>query len=418
MKKDYKIGLYLDTRRKLANGKYPLKIRVYSSIEKKKQLYNTELELTEADFEKSWNTVKPRNTHKELRMKLQGIETRVDEIAAGIHPFSFDIFERRMRLRRGNASDLIFHYNDIIESLRNQDRVGTASSYQLSLKSIIRYATFENGTTPKTISLYSVNPEWLTKYEKFLVKEEEKSIATVGIYTRALRAVFNKAIKEANIEEEYYPFGKSNYQIPSPSKVKKALNKAELAALYNAVPQNEAQERAKDFWFFSFVCHGVNLKDIALMRFENIDKEKLTFIREKSKRTSKTNSLPVVVYLTDYHKNIIKKYANEQTSSKRLVFPIVDEHASAQNQRKAIQNFNRSINQNIQRLAKSVGIEHDISYNWARHSFATNSIRNGASQEFMKEALGHKNKTTTENYFAGFEDEAKKEFAKNILNFE
>ena len=52
-----------------------------------------------------------------------------------------------------------------------------------------------------------------------------------------------------------------------------------------------------------------------------------------------------------------------------------------------------------------------------RHSFATISVRKGASMEFISEALNHSDLSVTKNYFAGFEDEAKKEFAKTLLDF-
>lgn len=59
----------------------------------------------------------------------------------------------------------------------------------------------------------------------------------------------------------------------------------------------------------------------------------------------------------------------------------------------------------------------DLSTYWARHSFAANSIRKGASMEFISEALNHSDLSVTKNYFAGFEDKAKKEFANSLLDF-
>jgi hypothetical protein len=37
--------------------------------------------------------------------------------------------------------------------------------------------------------------------------------------------------------------------------------------------------------------------------------------------------------------------------------------------------------------------------------------------EFISEALNHSDLSVTQNYFAGFEAETKKTFAKNIMNF-
>jgi integrase len=41
----------------------------------------------------------------------------------------------------------------------------------------------------------------------------------------------------------------------------------------------------------------------------------------------------------------------------------------------------------------------------------------GANTEFMQEALGHKDKRTTENYLDSFEKEIKKEFAARLVLF-
>ena len=75
-------------------------------------------------------------------------------------------------------------------------------------------------------------------------------------------------------------------------------------------------------------------------------------------------------------------------------------------------------NQHIKILARNNGIEEDISFYWARHSFATNAVRKGATIEFMQESLGHNSKTTTETYFAGFGSDVKREFAKSLMNFD
>ena len=50
-------------------------------------------------------------------------------------------------------------------------------------------------------------------------------------------------------------------------------------------------------------------------------------------------------------------------------------------------------------------------------STAVNAIRKGASMEFISEALNHSNLKTTKNYFAGFEDDKKKEFADSLMDF-
>src|SRR5690606_22027585 len=112
---------------------------------------------------------------------------------------------------------------------------------------------------------------------------------TVSMYLRALRTIFNRAIEAKTIEKDLYPFGVKRYEIPSSSNVKKAFDSSQLGALFKAVPKTPEQEKAKDFWFFSFVCNGMNIKDILHLKWKDIHDAQIVFIREKTKRTKKAN---------------------------------------------------------------------------------------------------------------------------------
>ena len=41
-----------------------------------------------------------------------------------------------------------------------------------------------------------------------------RSLTTVSMYVRALRAIFNVAIENKDFKKERYPFGKKKYQVP------------------------------------------------------------------------------------------------------------------------------------------------------------------------------------------------------------
>ena len=81
------------------------------------------------------------------------------------------------------------------------------------------------------------------------------------------------------------------------------------------------------------------------------------------------------------------------------------------------QNFTRFINQHIKKLAKNAGLTSDISTYWARHSFTSTAIRNGASLELIQESLGHKDMKTTMNYWGGFDDAAKRGISEKLMDF-
>jgi integrase/recombinase XerD len=70
--KKAKVSLYLDTRRALDDGTFPLKLRVYYG---KAKLFETDRSLSVEDFEKSYFAKKPRGEHyKDLKIELAAIE--------------------------------------------------------------------------------------------------------------------------------------------------------------------------------------------------------------------------------------------------------------------------------------------------------------------------------------------------------
>ena len=305
----------------------------------------------------------------------------------------------------------------IIKSLKDNNQLGTASNYELSLKSLKNFFLFTKKREPTSILFHEITPDWLQKYEKYMLNTLNRSRTTVSMYLRALRTVFNAAISEKEIDPEIYPFGKNKYQVPSVQGTKKALSNEQLKLLFHSVPQTPEQEKAKDFWFFSYACNGMNIKDIALLRWENLQEETLIFYRAKTINTAKTHLKPVTVYITDHVKYVIEKYGNPKRSPKRLMFPILSDDMDEQTKFLKIKNFTRFINQNFKKLAVSIGITAEISTYWARHSFVTSAVRNGATMEFVSESLNHSNLRTTQGYFAGFEDKDKREFMKTLMNF-
>jgi site-specific recombinase XerD len=262
-----------------------------------------------------------------------------------------------------------------------------------------------------------ITPVFLNKYEQSMIKEGN-SLTTIGIYLRSLRAIYNLAIEKGIVKSVFYPFGKRKYQIPKGANTKKAITHADVQKIANYTIQNPNnwEEQARDLWMLSYLCNGMNIKDIAMLRYENLQNESLYFYRAKTINTNKTDLKPTVVYLTEKSLETIRKYGNPNSNPKQLIFSIIDDTLTEEQNYFKIKNFTRFINQHIKHLAKDLGLSQDISTYWARHSFASKAIREGASIEFVGEAFNHSNPKTTMNYFAGFEDNTKKEFTKKLMD--
>ena len=414
----YNISIYHETRRAKENGKFSIKIRVYNKSDNIKQVrfFTTGIDLTEKEFETIWlnpENKKLRGKNKELELKLKAIEKRANDEAKAMSIFDFSKFESKLFRKSSDKNNVKHHFNLAIDKHTKNNKIGTAESYKYTLNSLGNFSNLIMRDSIEKLSFNDISVDWLKAYEKFMIGKG-KSYTTVGIYTRTLRAIFNNAIEENDISNDIYPFGKNKYKIPRTKKVKKALNSIQLKTLFNAKTSNENEEKVKNFWFFSYACNGMNLKDIALLKYSDIEDNKFTYYRAKTfdKSSEKTE---ITIYLTDFTQSVIEIYGNEKKNG--LVFNIVTQTEDSETQYKQIKNFNRFINDHIKRIAKANNLPQDCSFYWARHSFATNSIRKGATMEFISEALNHSDLNVTKKYFAGFVVEAKMEFANSLLDF-
>lgn len=416
------ISIVIDGRRKKRNNKYPVKLRVYSIQSRKARFYPINMDMSLQEFDSTWNTKKPREEFKGKRNDLMEELKRAENKAKGITPFNFDLFEEKIYRKHGDGVNVFYHYQKTINNLEKNNQFNTATVYKNTQKSILEFVKHNSDRDITFFPFSEITAQWLQDYENYMLdhldensKHIRRSQTTISMYLRTLRTLFISATESGEIPKEIYPFGKGKYQIPNVRNIKKALTEEQLKKLFKAKPTNEEQKKARGYWLFSYACNGMNIKDIAQFRYSDIYDDKLVFYRAKTIRTAKQDLQPTVVYLTTLSQNIIEKYGNKDKSPESYIFPIIENSMSPFERNRAIKNFTRFINQHIQKLAKTIGLPEDLTTYWARHSFSTMAIRKGASIEFVGEALSHKDPKTTLRYFAGFDDENKRNMMKKLV---
>jgi integrase len=254
------------------------------------------------------------------------------------------------------------------------------------------------------LSFVDINKTFLEKYEEWMLGEGN-SLTTVGIYVRALRTIVNYAIRNGFVTLEPHPFGRGQYIIPTSSNPKRALATDDIKKIANyTFPKDSLKSRSRDYWLFMLLANGMNMKDMALLRYGNINDSYIEFERAKTKRTKRI-SKKIRIKITSKILEIIDKWGNPKQNDNTYLFPIIDARMSIEKQRTVIQQNTRLVNKHLQELGKKLGIDLKISTQAARHSFATTMMRNDMSIGFISDSLGHSNYKTTQNYLAGFEDE-------------
>jgi integrase/recombinase XerD len=267
--------------------------------------------------------------------------------------------------------------------------------------------------------LIDVTPAFIHAYEKFAVTGG-LSKTTIGICMRPLRAVFNDVIDKGLLSKETaYPFGRRKYQIPASKKVKKALDSQDVERIYNyqCAKENSSEQMARDFWLFSYFGNGMNPKDIAFLKWANLNGDYLTFERAKTERSLRSDPKPITVYVNEDMKAIIHRWGNKDHSPNSYIFPILQLGLSDLRIYDRIQNLVGLVNYWMKEILQNLCIDKKATTYVARHTFSTVLKRSGASTEFIQEALGHTDIKTTERYLDSFNKETKRELAGRLSAF-
>jgi integrase len=310
-------------------------------------------------------------------------------------------FEAKMFNNEG-TSDAYDEMQAIANNLRNEGRIKYAISFESAITSI------KKETGKNKLPFNSVDVSFLKAYDKKMI-DSGNSTTAIGFYLRNLRVAYNRAILNKIIDRDYYPFGKASdgkYEIPTGKNVKKALTKDDIGKLMNfALHQDSPIAKGRDFWIFSYLCNGMNIKDMASLKYENIGTNTITFIRSKTARSTRKNPKTIVVPYTNEIKEIIMHWGNNSKNSKDYVFPILKKGLSQEEIVVKVASAVDFINNNIKAVAKLAGVNKNITTYTARHSWATVLKRAGVSTDYISEGLGHSDMATTENYLDSFESD-------------
>ena len=375
---------FFDTRSRLLDGNYPIKLTVYYGRQKKR--YKTPFKATQEVYDRLLaNRLRDESTKQLKRQTVSWLDKQT-LIAERIVPFTFTDFEnvfyaektqsRKIQLNDGINSI----YEKHIQVLNDEGRISTARSYQDSLTSMLSYK--------KNLKVSQITPDFLKGYEKWMT-DNGRSLTTVGMYVRALRTIFNMAIENEVIDASKYPFKK--YTIPAPQKISRTLKKEEIKQIINYTAKRDADAVALDYWVFSFISNGMNFKDIALLKYGNINGDFLEFRRAKTKRTTNNNSLPIMVPLDENLTYIIKKRGNKSKKKEDYIFPILKHGLTPQQEYDHIKTFVRNTNKRLTRVGIELGLSLKVTSYVARHCFATIQKNNNAPLAYISEALGHSN---------------------------
>ena len=393
--------------------RYPVKYRIF--FDGRYYFHPSGIDLTEEE----WNAM-PTTKKRELIDNRELIQSGFDKIKGIIKElvkgegFSPDSFNKR--LRRPKKNSILTAFYNKIDELTEAGQIGTASSYQCAINSIMDY------TGKKDLRFSDITKSWIERYEANLLKEvtvkgktKQKSVTTAKFYIGCLRAMMNEARKSGIINAGQYPFGKDKFEIKSATGRKMALTIHQIKTVLDYPLNSETEKRSRDLWYFSYMCNGINFHDMLKLKYKDIAGGEIHFVRQKTKRTSKKQK-EIAATLLPQMTEIIKRWGNPSKKDENYIFPFLSPGLDAKVEKRIIQNVIRLVNKKMAAISKALNYD-TISTYTARHSYATVMKRSGASMEFISESLGHSDLRTTENYLANFEQDQRRKEAEKLVNF-
>ncbi|MGN6212720.1 tyrosine-type recombinase/integrase [Parafilimonas sp.] len=428
-----------DMRRQKENGTYPIKMWVM--FKRKSKSYQTVFETTAADFEKLYSP-NTKGAIKQLRENLKDLNISAELYLKEIDDFSFDEFEKgfvlnnpafkerkiKVVIKEHESSktfdysiyekrfvifkethpypdSISFMFQTYVKRLLRIGKIGSAVHYQTAYHSFKKFRG--------NVRFADVTVDYLAEYQYWLL-QQNKSKTTVGMYARNMRTMYNEAIEANLAKRKNYPFGRRKYIIPASRNIKKALTGEDLKKIYCYQTDCPKKSKARDMWLFMYFGNGMNPKDVALLKYKNIDEGYITFERSKVERTSASDAKQITFYITEDIQRIINTWGNVYKSTDTYLFPILEEGLNPLTESFKIDYFIATTNKWMREVFKELGIQKKSSTIVSRHTVATHLKFAGASKEYIQESLGHSSIKTTENYLDSFEREIKKEFAERL----
>jgi integrase len=305
--------------------------------------------------------------------------------------------------KAGCMIDIESQFQQYVFELKEENRFRSADFYKSALKT---FKDFKGN-----VNLQEIDTSYLRSYELWMMGKG-KSRATIMMYCRALRSIFNRCFKAGILSKKFYPF--SDYRVGSSKKSKHVLYPHQVKALTDLECENDAQQRAKDYWLASYMSNGMNIADLIRLKWSMVQGNKIIFHRQKTGRT-KNESEAITVFIHQKMSEIIDRRGQKERSG--YIFPILNTGDTEEQKHLKTQRFKRMTNKVLNRMKKKLAIEGEFNLGLARHSMATKLKIAGVDISTISTMLGHTSITTTQHYVKSLPDSMLEKISDNLMMF-
>lgn len=330
---------------------------------------------------------KMKGTSEETRAinsHLDFLKSQVLEAEKGIQKFGENVIAEKIKNKLNGFDErdrmmvpIFQNHNDKMEALVGQEYApGTLERYKTSLKHTKDFIKWKYNLSD--INILKINHAFVTEYDFYLRSVCKCSNNTTVKYIKNFMKIIRICLANGWIEKD--PF--INYKATTKEVERFFLTEEQIFIISNKELHTNRLNQVRDIFLFS--CYtGLAYVDVKNLTKDNIcfgiDGEKWIFTsRQKTKVQSNIPLLPIA-------ERIIKKYeSNPKCINEGKILPVLS---------------NQRTNSYLKEIADLCGIDKELTFHIARHTFATTVLlRNGVSMESTSKMLGHTSIKTTQHY--------------------
>ncbi|MCD8273382.1 MAG: site-specific integrase [Alistipes sp.] len=380
MRSTFKVLFYLKRNKDKKQPVVPVmgRITVNGSISQ----FSAKLSVPESLWEVNGGRAKGRSVEAErINRHLDNIRTQIGKHYQSIcDRDSFVTAEKVKNAYLGFGEK----YRLLLESFEKftsdlQKRVGIDRSYgtwKRYHKSIDHLRSFMHREYHVSdIPLAELEQSFIEQYHVYLKSILGLKPMTVSGYLKCLKYVVKIAFNNGWMPRN--PFALYQYTAPNP--VRNFLTEEELRRMMTTRLRYRRQDYNRDMFLFSCFT-GICYADMASLTYDQLEQDTngdwwLSGNRQKTETKYVVKLLPYPLFILDKYRGL---------AGNRYLFKLSSLD---------------SIDDSLKNIARECGIDKQLSFHIARHTYATTiCLSNGVSLEALSKMLGHKHITTTQIY--------------------
>ena len=390
-----------------SDGLHPVWLRV--THERKTSYVNTGVKVKSNEWNDKSQKVKRSNPgHASDNKELQRMMLKAQSIVYELRDKEIlDANNVKKHLQGGDVNGDFFDY--MLEHIRRVELKGqywNSRNYRATMEKLISFNA--EIKRRQRLRFKEITPKYLRDFELYLSDPQGdygNNATTIAKNMSMIRTVFNSAISDGLIKQDDSPFGKGKYTIPRPKSSRTKLSYQDIKKIEALdLPEGSNIRIARDTFIFAFYCDGMRFGDLALLKWDRIVDDRLTYSMGKTGKLQSTR-------LPQQALDVLEAYRPAEPG--KFVFPILnndEDYSDIFYLKRRISARNALINRDLKRIQKLAGIAESISFHVSRHTFAHHLITKKVPTYVVSKKLQHSSLAITQNYLkvwdADFIDES------------